>query len=164
MVSCAGRVSRLTFSARDFQGWRNPVCQDRNVGDCRQPFARDVIDDVEDADAPAVGGYINFNSLRTSSTNIGFGLLLPKPGSPPVSIRILRTAPGPFFKLHVVSPSTQALVACRSSAQDQSRGFERVLVTAAVTPKAEIRLRRTKRRGGPEADIQRSCIRLTALA
>jgi hypothetical protein len=33
----------------------NAFARDRRVGDCRQAFTRDVVHDVEDAKAPAVG-------------------------------------------------------------------------------------------------------------
>ena len=49
----------------------NPFARDRGVGDCRQTFARDVIDNVEDAEAPALGELIMDEVERPARVDLG---------------------------------------------------------------------------------------------
>ena len=49
----------------------NPFARDRGVGDCRQAFARDVIDNVEDAEAPALGELIMDEVERPTCIDLG---------------------------------------------------------------------------------------------
>src|SRR6202035_1729997 len=45
----------------------NPFARDRGVGDCRQTYARHIIDNVEDAEAPAPGRTGHERSRATSA-------------------------------------------------------------------------------------------------
>ena len=51
---------------------RNPFARDRGVGDRRQTFARDVIDDVEDTEPPAKGELIVDEVERPARIDLGF--------------------------------------------------------------------------------------------
>jgi putative autoinducer-2 (AI-2) aldolase len=50
----------------------NPFARDRGVGDCCQTFACDVIDNVEDAEAPALGELVMDKVERPARVDLGF--------------------------------------------------------------------------------------------
>jgi hypothetical protein len=50
----------------------NPFARDRGVGDSCQTFARDIIDNVEDAGAPALGELVVDEVKRPARIDLGF--------------------------------------------------------------------------------------------
>ena len=49
----------------------NPFARDRGVGNCRQTYARHIIDNVEDAEAPALGELIMDEVERPARVDLG---------------------------------------------------------------------------------------------
>ena len=62
-------LPRVVDQRRQFAG--DPLARDRGVGDRRQAFARHVVDDVEDAEAPAMGELIVDEVERPAGVDLG---------------------------------------------------------------------------------------------